>query len=173
MIKYYDTRKFKNIDISNTSMNRVIHGICAFAHFVRIVWIMPKERRDSLNIPGVGTTPYNYPIENLCGLNLEPKNQIKLLLLKFLNETASASLNIFERNFKASGFLNHWTKECNSNFKLQASWFSCLSLRNEYVNPFSKWKMETLTYDVYLELKERSDSSKRTWNQDIYQVLPC
>ena len=59
MIKYYDTWKFKNIDISNTSMNRVIYGICAFARFVRIVWIMPKERRDSLNIPGVGKTSYN------------------------------------------------------------------------------------------------------------------
>jgi len=59
MIKYYDTWKFKNIDISNTSMNRVIHGICAFARFVHIVWIMPKERRDSLNIPEVGKNPYD------------------------------------------------------------------------------------------------------------------
>jgi len=31
MIRYYNTWKFKNTDVSNTSMNRVIHGISAFA----------------------------------------------------------------------------------------------------------------------------------------------
>ena len=60
-------------------MNRIIHGICAFARFVRIVWIMPKERRDSLHIPGAGTTPYIYPVGNLRGLNLDPKIELFLL----------------------------------------------------------------------------------------------
>jgi len=35
-------------------MNRVLYESCAFARFVCVVQIMPKERRDSLNIPGVG-----------------------------------------------------------------------------------------------------------------------
>jgi len=45
-------------------MSRVTYGICAFARFVHIVWIMPKERRDSLNILGIGKTPYDISLEN-------------------------------------------------------------------------------------------------------------
>jgi len=57
--------QIKSIDTPTISMNRVIYGNCAFARFFSVIWTMPKERREDLNIPRVGKTPYNISLENL------------------------------------------------------------------------------------------------------------